>query len=610
MPVLELFLGSNVDERDSLFDQFFYFFCSNLGHAAKLADLLARVVYPLALLAVRANLCLPMDASCRVRFLPLGGLGEIGMNCFALEQEGRVLVVDCGACFPDDDVGVDLIVPDFSWLLERESLIDGVFITHGHEDHIGALPHLVRSLKRPVPIYAPAHACALIAGRFAEQGIDHDCLHLVEVGQRYTVGAFEVEPIHVAHSIIDATALAIFTSAGVILHTADFNLDSEQPAGSPTDSQRLMEIGDEGVRLLLSDSTNIDAERREFTEGDVARELARLVSEAKQRVIIGMFSSNAHRMKALGEAARASGRYLCFLGRSLSRQHQVAQSLGALGFPSDLLRPPEALSELDRERVLVIAGGSQGEGPSALRRLSQGTHSDLEIAEGDTVILSARVIPGNEKAVFTMLGDFTRLGANVITRRECPAVHTSGHASRSELSQMIDWVRPAGFIPVHGTLHHLRKHAQLAREKGISDIAVVENGTSVEIDGSGRLTAGVAFSHGIVRLAWGYEVMSSRVRRRRGEMARRGVVFVSVVVDSQRNLKGAVCLTVLGVPGVDDDEGALSVVQSAVKTGLHKNREVRMTTLEDAIRRAVRAAIQEMCGARPLVEVHVSKSEV
>lgn len=550
-----------------------------------------------------------MASADRVRFIPLGGLGEIGMNCFALEQEGRVLVVDCGACFPDDDLGVDLLVPDFSWLLERESHIDGIFITHGHEDHIGALPHLFRRLKRPVPVYAPAHACALIAGRFAEQGLDDECLHLVEAGQRYTIGSFEVEPIHVAHSIINATALAIRTKAGLILHTADFNLDSEQPAGSKTDEGRLRELGDEGVRLLLSDSTNIDTEARAFTEGDVARELKRVVGEAKQRVIVGMFSSNAHRLKALGEAACMAGRRLCLLGRSLNRQYQVAQELGVLTFPSDLLVAPEALSEMCRDKVLVIAGGSQGEPVSALRRLSQGTHPDLKIASGDTVVLSSRVIPGNEKAVHTMLGDLMRLGAQVITWRERPGVHTSGHASRSELSQMIEWLRPAGFIPVHGTLHHLNNHADLARQKGVSDIVTVENGASVEIDSSGRMAEGGGVPHGSVRLAWGGEIMSPRVRRRRGEMARRGVVFISVVLDRLREIQGTAQVTAIGVPGVDDDDGALSVVKNAVRTGLDKYRDGRMVSLEDGIRRSVRAVIREMCGARPLVEVHVSKSE-
>lgn len=545
-----------------------------------------------------------------VRFLPLGGLGEIGMNCFALEQGGRILVVDCGACFPDDDLGIDLLVPDFSWLLEREAQIDGVFITHGHEDHIGALPHLFRSFRRSVPIYAPHHASALIASRFEEQGLDDGSLHLVEVGNCYQVGPFEVEPVHVAHSIINATALAIHTQAGVILHTADFDLDTEQPAGAPTNSERLIELGDAGVRLLLSDSTNIDTEARELSEGDVARELQQLVKEAKTRVIVGLFSSNAHRLKALGEAAEATGRRLCLLGRSLNRQVQVASSLGALRFRSDLLVPPDALRDMERERVLVVAGGSQGEPLSALRRLSQGTHSEFEVEEGDVVILSARVIPGNEKTVHTMLGDFTRMGAEVITRRERPRVHTSGHASRAELAQMMEWVRPDSFIPVHGTLHHLKKHAELAREMGISDVMVVENGASIEIERRKSLTLGSPFPHGAVRLAWGGEVMSSRVRRRRGEMARRGVVFVSVLVDARRELRGKMNLTVLGVPGVDDDEGAWAVVESAVRAGLNKHREVQMMSLEEGIRRAVRAVIQEMCGARPLVEVHVMSRDV
>jgi ribonuclease J len=265
---------------------------------------------------------------------------------------------------------------------------------------------------------------------------------------------------------------------------------------------------------------------------------------------------------------------------------------------------------MERERVLVVAGGSQGEPLSALRRLSQGTHPDFEVEKGDVVILSARVIPGNERAVHTMLGDFTRMGTEVVTRRERPRVHTSGHASRSELAQMMEWVRPDGFIPVHGTLHHLKKHAELAREMGISDVVAVENGASVEVGRARPLALGSPFSHGAVRLAWGGEVMSSRVRRRRGEMARRGVVFISVVVDTHRELRGKVSLTVLGVPGVDDDEGALAVVESAIRSGVNKSRDVQMSSLEDGIRRAVRAVIQEMCGARPLVEVHVIKRDV
>lgn len=551
-----------------------------------------------------------MDSADCVRFVPLGGLGEIGMNCFALEQDGRIVIVDCGASFPDDDLGVDLVVPDFSWLLPRQQDIDGVFITHGHEDHIGALPHLVRTLPRTVPIYAPAHACALIAARFSDQDLSTDCLHLVDVGTQYRVGPFEIEPVHVAHSIMNATALAIRTRAGVVFHTADFNLDPEQPAGRPTDEVRIRELGDEGVRLLLSDSTNIDTLDRTVSEGDVGRELSRLVLSARERVIVGMFSSNAHRLLALGRAAREAGRRLCLLGRSLMRQHQVAQSLGALDFPSSLLLAPEALHETPRHEVLIVAGGSQAEGPSALRRLSQGTHPHLEVEAGDRVILSARVIPGNEKAVHTMVGDFKRLGADVVTRHTYPNIHTSGHASRSELAQMMAWLRPEAFVPVHGTLHHLEGHARLARDQGISDVMVVENGTTVELPRSGAMRRGSPVPTGLCRLAWGGEVMSPRVRRRRGEMARRGVVFVSVAIDSKRRRLGPIRLTVLGVPGVDDDEGAMAVLQSAARSGLESAREVRMTSMEDGIRRSIRGVIQEMCGARPLVEVHVSKLDV
>lgn len=547
---------------------------------------------------------LPTEAD-SVTFFPLGGLGEIGMNCFALRQGEQILVVDCGATFPDDDVGVDLVVPDFRWLWEHGSKIVGIFITHGHEDHIGALPHFLRGLRHTPPVFAPAHASALIASRLSEQKMDSDCLHLVRPGERYEVGAFVVEPIAVAHSIVDATALCIETKVGRILHTADFDLDPEQPAGHLTNAARLSELGESGITLLLSDSTNIDVPERFHGEGDVYREIRRKIFEAPQRVVVGMFSSNVHRLKALIEAAEITGRKLCLLGRSLIRQVRICSDLGYLNYKSDLLVSPDDVGDLAPSETLIVAGGSQGEAPSSLRRLSLGTHSSLTLDAGDWVLLSSRVIPGHERAVHVMTGDFLRRGVQVISGREAPRIHTSGHASRSELAQMMVWTRPRSFIPVHGTLHHLRRHQALAQEMGIPASAVVENGTPVEIRSSGELRVLSPVASGAVRLIAGGEVLGVKSRRRRTDLARRGTLFLSVAIDEQGLKVGQAHITSQGVAGIDDDEDALQVLVSRVQEVLQRGRHPRTVDLKEALGRALRSVALEMCGAKPIISVHV-----
>lgn len=541
--------------------------------------------------------------------MPLGGLGEIGMNCFALEQEGKVLVVDCGATFPDDDIGVDLLVPDFAWLRQRKEDIVGLFVTHGHEDHIGAIPHFLRVVSREIPIFAPPHASALIAERLSDQELHGVDLRVVETRNAYQIGPFSVEPIAVAHSIVDATALCIETSVGRIVHTADFDLDDEQPAGYLTDAHRLSELGDSGVRLLLSDSTNVEVAERGLSEGDVGRALFEEIQRQDKRVVVAMFASNGHRLQGILDAAVRTDRKVCLLGRSLLRHLRVSTDLGYLKYPSNLLVAPERLADLERERTLIIAGGSQGEAASSLRRLSLGLHGAIELEEGDSVILSARVIPGNEVAVFTMICDFARKGISVITRRENPAVHTSGHAASSELSQMLEWIRPASFIPVHGTLHHLRKHEALARSLGVTDVQVVEDGTGVRIPPTGPLEPQPGFPQTPVRITFGGQVLETRQRRRRSDLARRGVVVVSVRVDERGCAVKVPVVTTSGVAGVDDDVGAHSVLSASVREALRLASAQRMSSTEQIVQRCLRQVILEMCGEKPVIFVHILVDE-
>lgn len=544
-----------------------------------------------------------------VHFVPLGGLGQIGMNCFALEEAGSILVVDCGASFPEDDVGEDLLVPDLRWLLERRNHLTGVFITHGHEDHIGAVPHLLRALSQRVTIYAPCHAAALIAARLEEQGLRNAELRVARPGESYPIGPFVVEPIRVAHSIVEATSLCIDTSAGRIIHTADFDLDESQPTGWQTDAQRFQDLGQAGVRLLLSDSTNIDSESRGGDEASVARTLQDLVLGSTTRVVVSCFSSNVHRIVALLQAAEQGGRRVCLLGRSLRRHFDIAHALGHIKYPSSLLAAPESLADLRREQVLVIAAGSQGEVNSALGKLAQGTHPHLQLAPGDQVIFSARVIPGNERLVYAMHNDLMRQGVQVINSGSHPGVHVSGHASRSELRTMLDWVKPRSFIPVHGTLGHMQRHAALARACGVEDVMVVENGARVGIPLNAPLTAAGRVSAGITRLVEGGEELDGPTRRQRFALARSGVIAISVQLNEQEQLIGCPKITSRGVVGVDADEGAHSVVESCIVGVVDKTRGERMRPLEEAVAQAVRSVVLQMSGARPNVVVHVFRAD-
>jgi ribonuclease J len=548
------------------------------------------------------------DGSARekvVHFVPLGGLGQIGMNCFALEEAGNILLVDCGATFPEDDVGEDLLVPDLRWLLERRSQLTSLFITHGHEDHIGAVPHLLRALSQRVTIYAPAHAAALIAARLEEQGLRNAELRVVRPGESYSIGPFVVEPIRVAHSIVEATSLCIDTSAGRIIHTADFDLDESQPTGWQTDTQRFQELGQAGVRLLLSDSTNIDSDSRGGDETSVAQTLQNLVLSSTTRVVVSCFSSNVHRIVALLQAAEQSGRRVCLLGRSLRRHFDIAHALGHISYPSHLLVAQESLAALPREQVLVLAGGSQGEVNSALFRLAQGTHPHLRLEQGDQVIFSVRVIPGNERAVYAMHNDLIRQGVQIITYGSHPGVHVSGHASRSELRAMLQWVQPRSFIPVHGTLGHMQRHAALARSCGVADIMVVENGSRVGIPLHGPLTDAGRVPFGITRLVEGGQELDGPTRRQRFALARAGVIAISAQLNEREQLIGRPQVTSRGVVGVDADEGAHNVIESCIVATVERVRGERMRRLLVGLANAVRSVVIQLCGARPKVLVLV-----
>lgn len=544
-----------------------------------------------------------------LRLVPLGGLGEVGMNCLALEQDDGIILIDCGVTFPSTDLGVDVFHPRFDYLNARSDRVLGIVLTHGHEDHIGGLPYLLSTLD--VPVYGPPHAIELAKLRLLEHGFDAGEIDLIHtrVGRTFDIGSFNIEPIRVTHSIVDATALAIRTAAGMIVHTGDFKIDPTPPDGETTDEERFSALGDEGVRLLLSDSTNVDSPGTSTSEASVGRALATLIGGARARVIIGVFASNVQRLRLLGEIAVATGRRICLLGRSVGNHVRIAQALGRLNWPSDLLMPSEMVGAMPKERVLVIASGTQAERMSTLTRLGQGTHPALRLDEGDLVILSSRIIPGNDRPVFDMMADFLRLGVKLVTRVTDPGVHASGHAYRSEQLRMIELTRPRAFVPVHGTLHHLVRHADLARDAGVAEILVAENGETFDVTAGTVPVKGARVPVGRVAAANG-DTISDEVLRERAQLGRSGIVLVSVVLDRRSAVIGSPEIISRGVVDASFASALRQASSAAARAITEADPRIRNVdeSLRDAVRLATRRAIETHTGRRPLVMVTLTRT--
>jgi len=540
-----------------------------------------------------------------LHIVPLGGLGEIGMNCLALEQADGILVVDCGITFPSEDLGVDTYHPDLSYLANRAARVSGVFLTHGHEDHVGALPYLLSAFE--VPVWGPPHALAVAKHRLTERGLDPERFEFVTVTprSRYAVGPFDVEPVRVTHSITDATALAIKTRAGTIVHTGDFRFDPAPADGELTDEARLAELGDSGVRLLLSDSTNIDAHWPHSSESKVGETLEALVRKARARVVVGMFASNVQRLRMIGEVCGRIGRKIALFGRSIELQVKWGHEIGRLAWPSDLVIGKEQAAGIAPERLLVLAGGTQAEIGSSMVRLATRSHPMLTLDRDDTVIFSSRVIPGNDRPVFEMIAEFLRQGVTVKSWITDPTVHTSGHAHRDEQQKMIELVRPRAFIPVHGTRHHLERHAELARSLGVSEVMVIENGDVAKLGGG----LGPGGHVGVGRVAtWeGAEIGESVLRNRR-LLARGGALSVGLALDAQRRLAAPPAVQARGVVRGDEDPSTLRFVALEIARALESSPDVRDDeTIAEIARLAARRAVEARTGRKPVCLVVVMR---
>jgi ribonuclease J len=471
---------------------------------------------------------LPPDG---LRIVALGGLGEIGRNMTVFEYRGRLLVVDCGVLFPDpDQPGVDLILPDFAYLADRLGQVEAVVLTHAHEDHIGAVPYLLRE-REDLPLVGSKLTLALVRSKLTEHRIDPVTVEVAE-GEHHPFGPFDCEFFAVNHSIPDALAVAIRTPAGLVLHTGDFKMDQLPLDGRLTDLAGFARLGTEGVDLLMADSTNAEVPGIVTPERDIAPVLDEIFASTRQRIIVACFASHVHRVQQVLDVAKKHRRKVAFVGRSMVRNMGVARDLGYLQVPGGLLVDLREAEEMPPGDVVLISTGSQGEPMSALTRMAGRDHP-IRIAEGDTVILASSMIPGNETAVFRVINELTRLGARVVHRGSA-LVHVSGHAPAGELLYVLNLVRPRNFLPIHGEWRHMRAHARLASLTGVPDrnIVIAEDGVVVDlVDGQARVTGAVPSGYVYVDGLTVGEVTESQLKDRR-ILGEEGFVSVVIVVDA------------------------------------------------------------------------------
>ncbi|MBI1776887.1 MAG: ribonuclease J [Proteobacteria bacterium] len=544
-----------------------------------------------------------------LRFLPLGGAGEIGMNLNLYGYRGKWLIVDCGITFGDDTTpGIEVIMPDPAWIAERRRDLVGIVATHAHEDHIGAIPYLWPELA--CPVYATPFTAALLKRKLAEVDLlRRVSLIEIPVEGRFSVGPFDIELIRLTHSIPEPMALAIRTSAGTVLHTGDWKLDPEPLIGKIADEPALRALGEEGVLALVGDSTNVFRPGESGSEAEVRADLMRLVGGYKRRVAVACFASNVARLETLARVAEAHGRHAALVGRSLWRIYDAARETGYLTDIPPFVTEHDA-GFLPNDKVLLICTGSQGEPRSALARIAGGGHPHVVLEAGDVAIFSSRIIPGNERAIGRLQNQLSRLGVEIVTERDEAGVHVSGHPNRDELVRMYQWVRPQIAIPVHGEMRHLIEHAKLAGECQVPQSIVVENGAMIRLAPG---PAGIVEEVATGRLALDgtrlvpLEGQAVRSRRR---LMRNGAAVMTLLLSRDGKLRGDPVVTFQGVieeAGEAEMSALAADVARDTVAGLSGAARRDDDLVREAVRVALRRCLHDHLGKKPQTDIHLMR---
>ena len=542
----------------------------------------------------------------KIKIIPLGGLGEIGKNMTAFEYKDEIIVIDCGLAFPDEDLyGIDMVIPDITYLVKNKSKVKGILITHGHEDHIGALPYILKQIN--VPVYGTKLTLGLIETKLEDHEMLKDCtLTEVKPTEIIEFENFKVEFIRNNHSIADSCSIALHTPMGIIVHTGDFKIDFTPIDNEVIDLQRLAQLGKQGVLLLMADSTNALHKGYTMSEKTVGETLENLFGKASGRIIVSTFASNVHRLQQISNCALKYNRKIAFSGRSMEKISEVARRLGYLHIPEDMIISLEEINNYPNDRITIVTTGSQGESMAALTRIASSTHRYVQIEKGDMVIISASPIPGNEKAVSNVINDLTEKGANVIYK-SIEEIHVSGHACEQELRLMQALLKPKFFIPVHGEFKHLMTHGRIAESMGVNkdNIFMLEVGDIFELTRKSGVVTGKVPSGRVLIDGMGIGDVGNMVLRDRKNLAEHGMITVVVAID--RRGKSIVCgpdIISRGFVYVRDSEVLMKDIKDIVRESVYnclQNNITQWAEIKNSIRREVDTFIYKKMKKKPMI---------